>query len=579
MITIVRRFFAIIILWGLLTSISTANVLTARVDRNNIAFGETFQLIITLHGKAHGQPDILPLEKHFQVFGTAKNTEFKNINGKSSTKTTWDIILSARHTGKITIPAIRLGKLTTQPITIEVKKMTPQAASRSVSAGEKQDIYLDVKVTPTAPFQQSQVMYTVQIYFDVNIAQPTLTPPKVANALIKRLGRDIMYQTTRHQQLYQVVERRYVIFPQDAGKVTIHPPTFSGYIDTNSRSPIDQIFGVGARKPIHIKAKTLKLHVQRKPANVPYSQWLPAQRVVIQDGWSVSPNRLRVNEPVTRTIIISGVGVTAGQLPSVAKQTLSEFKTYPDKPYLQNNAGPQGVIGTRTERIALIPEKAGKFTLPAVKVHWWDPQTRKPHVASLPAKTVTILPALASSGAKRLAPAAPKIKPSPSLPTALKLTGPTQQTNQGPHEIIHNRWLWLAVILLILWLATLFFWWRQREPKLAKIQHQPAKTFLTAIKKASLANDKHALRKALLAWAQANWPQASIRNLGDISQQLDNPELTALLTELDEALYKDPHKVWSGKNFWQTLRSNLAKSNSHKSAKQNNDTLPPLHLD
>ena len=99
---------------------------TAHVDRDRIALSESLQLTIRVDGALRaGEPELAPLDRHFEVLGSNRNSSFTLANGRRESSTTWQITLMARHAGELTIPAIAVGTERTKPIAIRVSEDLP----------------------------------------------------------------------------------------------------------------------------------------------------------------------------------------------------------------------------------------------------------------------------------------------------------------------------------------------------------------------------------------------------------------------------------------------------------------------
>ncbi|MCP4041265.1 MAG: protein BatD, partial [Gammaproteobacteria bacterium] len=214
--------------------------ITASVDRPVISDEDTFSLRLTIAGKGSGgEPDLAPLRKDFEVLGTGKSSRINIINGRMESRTEWKITLAPRHDGEIVIPAIEVGGDKSQPLMIKVLKAS------QASAGRSQDLFLEVEAGPTAPYVQSQVTYTVRLFFR-EISEGQLYDPEPVNALVRRIGEDVSYTAQRNNQSYRVIERRYAIFPQASGRLTVPAPMFSGKVPDGTRRQHSLFDGLGS---------------------------------------------------------------------------------------------------------------------------------------------------------------------------------------------------------------------------------------------------------------------------------------------------------------------------------------------
>jgi hypothetical protein len=168
----------------------------------------------------------------------------------------------------------------------------------------------------------------------------------------------------------------------------------------------------------------------------------------------------------------------------------------PNQPVLSNQSSERGVIGSREDREALVPNRAGALELPAVEVVWWN--THEDHLerTSLPARTlqVAVNPSL--------------VVDTPATPTVI--TAP----DDG------RLWIWQLTSLLLAGTTLLGFglWWRARSRPQSQRAAQTGpspRTLLDDLKRASQANDPQATRQALDAWARHNRPVCALVRLAE----------------------------------------------------------------
>ncbi len=77
-------------------------------------------------------------------------------------------------------------------------------------------------------------------------------------------------------------------------------------------------------------------------------------------------------------------------MPPLPATDVPGLRRYPDQPQLRNLPSERGLIGTREEREALVPARAGAIDLPAVEVTWWNTREDYLEHTSLPARTLQI---------------------------------------------------------------------------------------------------------------------------------------------------------------------------------------------
>ena len=111
--------FAMFLLLALL-SLDAAAQIRSWVDRDRIAAGETVTLNIETTSTTTAEPDYAPLMSDFFLSGHTSRREFVMENGRSTIRTLFAVALRPRRDGIITIPALQVGSLRTQPIPLTV---------------------------------------------------------------------------------------------------------------------------------------------------------------------------------------------------------------------------------------------------------------------------------------------------------------------------------------------------------------------------------------------------------------------------------------------------------------------------
>mgnify|MGYP003638995008 CR=1 FL=1 len=557
--------FMLISLAGLATTYASV---TATLDRNTIAMGESVNLTIQTDSTPDAQPQLTGLQKNFQVIGNSNSSQISIINGKQTRNEKWTISLMPKKAGTFVIPAIQLGKQSTKPITIIVKPATKLPLHGK--------IFLEATVNPKQPYVGGQAEYIVKLFYAVDGLSGSLLNPDIPGARV--LGNDVSYQIKRYGKIYNVLERHYVFFPQKAGQLTIPGIIFSGQVPeshANSRS-MDQLFQMTGGKPMQLAARPIDVTVAARPANINETDWLPAQSVMLKQYWNGETKAIHVGDPITRTIEVRAVGLPGNRIYSLTLPTVDNANAYPSQAKVNTVTDGNNIIGSRTEKIAYIPTKPGKFILPAVSLHWFNTLTGKAETATLKAKSFTILPALPGSTVTP-PPLKPGLTPKPMVTPLMPLQPAEEHDN-------HDDWLWgLIIAFAIAWLFTMFLWWQSRRRRQNKMteEAEPASQVMTlkqarqAVRNACNCNDAKQLESALLTWAKRYWPRKKIRNIHDINSSAIHPDLHQAIETLMTALYKQGVNKCDGHHFWLAFIEN-EKHQIQQNVKVDDD-LPPLH--
>lgn len=562
--TNLSRILAALIACGI--SLSALAAVTAAVNRNAVASGETIQLRLQSDGSADGSPDLGPLKKDFDVLGSGSGSNVQIINGHMSSQKQVTILLSPKHDGKIQIPPLQWGGEQSAAIELTVGGSGSAAPQGAQAANDASHVFLTTTLDQKQPYVQAAVVLTVRLYADQSLLQASLDLAANGDVLVKRLGKDMQSDETRNGRNYQVIERKYLLFPQRSGKLSLNGPVLDAQVpDTDNNDPFGNLFGkmpfggmMNSARSIRLHAKSIELNVLPRPAGATGANWLPAQKVTLEETWRPEAATMHVGEPLTRHLHLGALGLTGEQLPdlSAIMSVPNGIKAYPDQSGVTDNSQGETVLGSRDQDIALMAMRPGHYELPAVRLNWWDTLHNAMHEVTLPAHALDVLPALAGSTGATMT---PSVNSEPSIQTSHDA-----QANaiEQPTKVANTlTWKWISLTLGLLWLGTATAWWRSRQ----RVQHsQPTKivaekqpdnvqsaSAFKAFKRACRDNDPHAARQQLLAWASTVWPADTPHGLNELSRRLDDTKLVQAIRQLDRACYTG--SAWHGEDLAQSL--------------------------
>jgi hypothetical protein len=541
-----------------------ANI-TVTASRNPVALDDSFHLIYEADNNVDGEPDFTPIYEHFDVLNSGQSTNMRYINGNYSLKKSWDLAVIAKDVGKFTIPPISFGSDISPAIQITISNSTsPNSVSPDGQSTIPAKIFLESSVDKKQGYVQSQFIYTVRLLRTVSIASASMTEPETSDpdAIIHALGED-SYQTTRNGIQYEVFERRYAIFPQKSGSLKINPVTFEGRINpTQPRTIFDQFRMSGQLK--RLRSQAVEVIVKAAPASVNLQDWLPASDVQLTEEWSGDIQQLKSGEPVTRTITIAAEGLTGVQLPDLNFSEVNGLKQYPDKPAVEDKPGANGVTGVKQLKVALIPTRAGSYTLPEITLQWWNTKTNKKEIATIPATDIhatgTAQTDNASSSPATMPAVAPAITPDTTSQAIPSVMDRSSQQLSAPASTEEPYWKWLSLLFASAWLVTLLLLLRKSKPQ--NEQSRPItgksgpsiKSAITAVEKSAWKNEAHDTKAALISWAQLAYKNKIINNLSDIAE-LCSSQLAEEIRLLNQTLYSSEKTAWNGRNLLTAFKS------------------------
>lgn len=400
--------------------------LSARVDSGTVAQGDTFQLTLTTNGQADASPDLTPLQKDFDVLGTSQSSSTQIINGKRSQSESWIVSLSPKSMGTLEIPAINAGNLSSSPVAIKVVDAGSMPKATGTSA-----IDLSASLKDGSPFLFQETPLTVRIETSAPIKSAELVAPQSSAFELVQRGEDRVSQATRNGQTVNVIERTYMLKPQEKGAIEIPPFVLRGSVaDPSARgrdpfadfqgfpgfpsSMFNDMFDSG--KPFAVRSEPIKLTVRADPnaASGQHQWFLPAKNVKLTAKWSPEHPVFREGEAVTRRVSLLALGASTVQLPDLSFENTDGARIYLDDTQTGEDQTADGTVARKDFLVSVVPTRGGEITLPEIKVNWTDSVSGEAKTATLPSEVIkaegTIPPANQTAVAQKAAPASP-VKP------------------------------------------------------------------------------------------------------------------------------------------------------------------------
>lgn len=385
---------------------------TATVDRTQVAPGESFNLNLSLSDASpSGSPDFSPLEDDFTIYSQGESHQTTIINTQISTSINWQLVLIPKRSGNLTIPAVSVqtdsGVLRSEPVDISVTKSA--GITRNGGDDINQALLVTTEVSKTEPFQNEPLLYTVKLIARKNVRDVSIPEFNVDGAVVEKQGDAKIYDSVLNGQPAKVVELRYLITPLKSGTIDIPAYVFQGKVLSDRRQDdyfsrrmrdefgkfddFDNFPGFASFEPFALSGQEITLDV--KPPAASMDHWLPLTSLSISDDLE-GADGAKVGEPLTRKLKLVAEGASAVALPVLESSIAPDgsFRVYADKPSSGDKISADGstITGWREESYTLIPQKSGAFTLPEIKVPWWDVNNNRIEYATVPARTINVAP-------------------------------------------------------------------------------------------------------------------------------------------------------------------------------------------
>ena len=326
-------------------------------------------------------------------------------------------------------------------------------------------------------------------------------------------------------------------FRNRAARWRFPPAPSTGRVREGRRSFFD--LG-GSGRLLRRSSDALSVEVLPRPDYFPGRHWLPARQLTLEENWSTPPEQLRAGESATRTIQILGEGVQGAQLPPVLFPPDEGLKFYPDQPAINDQEVASGLLGVRQDSAALVPTRAGNWSIPEIRIPWWDTETGTVRYAVLPGREITVAAADPVAGANLTAVPVPDIQVAGAVPTAAAEPG---------NDL---AWKILSAVSTAGWLVTLVYLWRSRRTGDVRgkpsAEHTSERQAFKRLLDACAKNDAPGVRRAVLDWAAALSGKTA-SSLDQVADRFADEQLSAALYSLDASLYSPDPASWSGSDL------------------------------
>ncbi|HRO27478.1 MAG TPA: BatD family protein [Luteimonas sp.] len=394
----------------------------AWLDRDRIEVGETATLNIETDQSGAQMPDFDALVPDFVLSGHSSSRGIDVVNGQRRARVLFAVALKPRRDGLMTVPALRVGGESTQPLTLTVVP----ASTAPARAGEP--AFIEGEADSQAPYVQQSIGYTLRLYYATPLVSGQLDQPEPEGAAMQRIGSDLQFNRDIGGRRYTVVERRFVIVPERSGMLTIPGARFEG---TGVGGFFDDMFGSG-RRALRANGPPRFLQVRPVPDGAP-QPWLPLHGLELR--YLATPQSLRAGEAATIDVELVADGAAATQLPELRLPAIDGAQVFPEPPQVDEQFE-RGRLRTKvTRRFSVVPMHEGTLHVAGARQAWWDVRAGVERTASLPGLELEV--AAGAGGAA----------------TAGDDAHAAFDVARG--ERTNGVWPWLALAFALLWLGTL----------------------------------------------------------------------------------------------------------------------------
>jgi len=309
-----------------------------------------------------------------QLSGVTERETFERA-GRIWTRITYTYRLAPLVLGKVRFDGLQVTVLKEKFSVPTIEGMVVSGATQEPEQPAGPPVRVSARVNPTQAYVGEQVVYTLQFaaLADVDFAQqPTYEAPSTEGFWVEEFPKiDRSYQSG-----YEIQRVRMALFPLQVGNLKIGSSKVT--VRLHGSSLADEY-------------RTSPLQVKVKPLPQPYPEGFQNLVGQVIASVTVQPETVGVGETLTVKLRVEGT---------------ANLRNLEQAPSLSL---PEAVIGLPRERLdtverdgklwfireftwRIVPRKEGQLTIPAFRIHYFDPQSQRYKVASTEPITVKVLP-------------------------------------------------------------------------------------------------------------------------------------------------------------------------------------------
>ncbi len=363
--------------------------LEATVTANKVNMGSSAQLMLTVRGTQKIDPPTLPTIDGFESRYIGPQTQVSIVNGQYSSSKTFIYSMFPNKSGKFQIPALSLtidGKeYKTQPIDMEVED-APAGAAGAPGAGQELSVAnLKDKIMLIMGTSKNEVYVGEQVPVTVKLLYTGVTISEIQYPSFEATGftKDDFAQPQQSQQTingvgYNVVDFKTFVSPVRTGELALGPAKIEANLVYRNAagSPLgsggfandifDNFFNTYEKRALTATSQSIPLHVLPLPDEDKPKDFSGAVGQ-FDFSISVSPNEVKVGDPITLRMKVTGNGSLKGiTFPAFND---SKFKVYDPQVKDEGN--------TKMLEQVIIPTSEKITEVPALHFTYFDTQEKK----------------------------------------------------------------------------------------------------------------------------------------------------------------------------------------------------------
>lgn len=353
------KWLAATLLLALMPHLAYAQRFYIEVDKKESVLGQMVTLSVRAEDLAAplAQLQYDALKRDFEIVNTSLSSQTITRNRREIKIEVMELALYPLHIGRITVPTLEFAGKKSQPLSLNILESSP-AVPR---------VLFETGILPAQAMQRQEIYLYLDVYHDGSLQWRKPPQIKAAGSSVRALP-DAQRLETLEGVRYVVQRFAWGVMPLRGSDLRIVFPN----LEANK-------FGERLRYPVTPQF----VPVQSLPAYLPVEMHVGKLQIDAQP----LPQKILLGRPFNWTLRVTASGISrdgiAKSLSGLASNKDLDF--YPTEFNLSNSVNPSNPLQQTLEMVVpMQARKAGEYTLPAVRIPYYDPISGRIESAAFP---------------------------------------------------------------------------------------------------------------------------------------------------------------------------------------------------
>ena len=440
--------------------------ITASLSANEVALGDSVTLIFQSDEQIKSLPDLSPIQQQVKILSTGKSSNVSMVNGVVSKTHSVSLKIYPFQEGEIIIPSFDFDGNKTEPLKLTVLKQNTSQNQILQNPVPAYNVSFDSAIIPQTIYEGQTAIYQTDIYENAGLKEASITPPRMANLAFQQLNADKAYTKTIDSVQMNYFQRNFALTPNKTGVFQIPASELSGFVPdkTKPRNPFDitqDFFDFSSRltpfmqpqKEVFFRSNPIELSVKEKPTDW-QGWWFPSDKVTLSQEFKM-PNKIYEGDTIERQITLTAQFIDSAKMPLITHPTTDDLTVFENQEERFSVFENDKLVSTEIRSFILVPQKAGKFTIPPVLIEYFNTLTGTKEFVRVEGKEFEILPKKTTASVNKELP----------LEVISEKVEPILDNKEKPSTARSNKILYISIGFIGLILFSFYLFLRHKGKK------------------------------------------------------------------------------------------------------------------